>query len=297
MADPSIPREELDLRRRARRRLVGAIALALLTVVLLPMVLDPEPQPLGDKIDIRIPDQKTAFEPSAAPAAVLPVPALETSPDGTAQVAVNTGDDTLEAPTATAPEPVMAEDVEPIPLASAPAVPVPAPVSGKPAVTKPGQADRADTKPAVSKPAETRPAETRPAETRPAETRPTGSRQAEARSVSPKEPAKPKPVQVKAAAAEPTATRPPTPATSQPVTKPPSPSTAPSYHLQLGVFSSQDNADQMVARARAIGFKASQSLVNGQYKVRVGPIPGRELALVYQARLKSKGVNNVLVEP
>lgn len=51
-----------ELRRRARRRLVGAIALALLAVVVLPMLFDPEPKPLGPEVDIRIPDQSTPFE-------------------------------------------------------------------------------------------------------------------------------------------------------------------------------------------------------------------------------------------
>lgn len=62
--------EELDLRRRARRRLVGAVALALLAVVVLPMVFDQAPKPLGPDVDIRIPDTDTPFVPvlPAAPA-------------------------------------------------------------------------------------------------------------------------------------------------------------------------------------------------------------------------------------
>lgn len=63
MANPEISAEEMDLRRRARRRLVGAIALALVAVVVLPMLLSPEPKPLGPDVDIRIPDQTTPFTP------------------------------------------------------------------------------------------------------------------------------------------------------------------------------------------------------------------------------------------
>lgn len=48
--------DELNLRRKARRRLVGAIALTLAVVVVLPMVLDSEPKPAGQDIDLRIPD-------------------------------------------------------------------------------------------------------------------------------------------------------------------------------------------------------------------------------------------------
>lgn len=50
------------LRRRARRRLVGAIAIALAAVLILPMLFDPEPRPLGPDVDIRIPAPSTPFE-------------------------------------------------------------------------------------------------------------------------------------------------------------------------------------------------------------------------------------------
>jgi cell division septation protein DedD len=48
---------DLQLKKRARRRLVGAIALALLAVIVLPMVMDREPRPVGPDIQIRIPSQ------------------------------------------------------------------------------------------------------------------------------------------------------------------------------------------------------------------------------------------------
>jgi DedD protein len=44
-----------ELRRRARRRLVGAIVLALAAAVLLPLLLESEPKPLGDDVSIQIP--------------------------------------------------------------------------------------------------------------------------------------------------------------------------------------------------------------------------------------------------
>jgi DedD protein len=47
--------EELQLRKRARRRLVGAIVLVLLVVVLVPMFLEHEPRPQKQDMDIRIP--------------------------------------------------------------------------------------------------------------------------------------------------------------------------------------------------------------------------------------------------
>ena len=44
-----------ELKRRARRRLVGAIVLALAAAVILPLLLENDPKPLGDEVSIRIP--------------------------------------------------------------------------------------------------------------------------------------------------------------------------------------------------------------------------------------------------
>lgn len=48
---------ELELKKRARRRLVGAIALALLAVVVLPMIMDHQPRPPTQDIQVKIPSQ------------------------------------------------------------------------------------------------------------------------------------------------------------------------------------------------------------------------------------------------
>jgi DedD protein len=72
----------LALRVRARRRLIGAAALLLIAVIVVPMVLDPTPRPLPDAIPIDIPSEKTPFTPRLAlppvaesPAAPAAVPA------------------------------------------------------------------------------------------------------------------------------------------------------------------------------------------------------------------------------
>lgn len=102
--------DELQLKKRARRRLVGAIALVLLVVVFLPMLLDNEPKPLNQDIAITIP----------------PVPAPEASP--------------LPAIPEPVPDPVPAAEPEPVPSAPDPAPrvepksPAPAP---KPAAAAP----------------------------------------------------------------------------------------------------------------------------------------------------------------
>jgi DedD protein len=58
------------LKRRGRRRLVGAVALVLAAVVVLPMVFDPEPRRADAPVSVRIPgENETAFAPKVAPKA------------------------------------------------------------------------------------------------------------------------------------------------------------------------------------------------------------------------------------
>jgi DedD protein len=65
------------LKRRGRRRLVGAIALVLLAVIVLPMVFDPEPSPVAPPVSVRIPgEDDTPFKPPA-PLKGEPVPRAE----------------------------------------------------------------------------------------------------------------------------------------------------------------------------------------------------------------------------
>lgn len=51
------------LKRRGRRRLVGAIALVLLAVIVLPMVFDSESRQPASPVEVRIPSEGTNFKP------------------------------------------------------------------------------------------------------------------------------------------------------------------------------------------------------------------------------------------
>lgn len=73
--DPVLPEKK-----RARRRLVGAIALALAAAVGLPMLLDSEPKPLAGDIAIQIPSKEKA-PPLPAPSAPAPSVAAAESVD------------------------------------------------------------------------------------------------------------------------------------------------------------------------------------------------------------------------
>ena len=113
--------EELNIRRKARRRLVGAVALTLAVVVILPMVLDNEPKPTGNDIDLRIPspDKVDALEPGksvteapvvlpAEPPAAVTTPASTRTTDGKAASALPPPQ--TPAATITKPAPARTQD-------------------------------------------------------------------------------------------------------------------------------------------------------------------------------------------
>jgi DedD protein len=82
MASSTSP-EANEIRRRGRRRLIGAIAIAIALVVFVPMILDPEPRRARNEPVLEIPAKENApalpppaaFKPAAKPAA--PAPAVE----------------------------------------------------------------------------------------------------------------------------------------------------------------------------------------------------------------------------
>ena len=88
MAKP-ITDDEIQLRKRARRRLVGAIALVLVVVVVLPWLVDDEPPPQLKNVDISIPPVDSAdrkFPPAAPvgePLAAAPGEAAAPAPEAT----------------------------------------------------------------------------------------------------------------------------------------------------------------------------------------------------------------------
>lgn len=139
--------EQLALKKRARRRLVGAAALALLAAIVLPIVMDHEPRPANQDIQVRIPSQDA---PTGIAAKVLPgKPAATPLPP------------VIETPAAEEAKPEAKSDAKPAePPAAKPAA---APIADKPAekaAAKP--AEKAAEKP-VAKPAD-KPADKAPAD-------------------------------------------------------------------------------------------------------------------------------------
>jgi DedD protein len=118
------------LKRRGRRRLVGAVALVLAAVIVLPMVFDPEPRRGAPPVSVRIPGEDEApFKPKPvpkpAPKSEAPLPAEKKA----------------EAPPAAAKSeaPAPAEKAAPPPAAK----PAPAKAASKPAPSERARAEAA----------------------------------------------------------------------------------------------------------------------------------------------------------
>lgn len=174
MSEAPLNQEEQALRRRARRRLVGAIALALLAVVVLPMIFDPEPRPLGGNVEIDIPGQEAPFSaqptlpaepvaPETTELAELPPP-LESVPPQEQAPAQAPAPKVIQtpqpkAPVTAKPEPIKTESIKPEPIKHAPPKVTPPPPKPAPKV--------------VDKPAEKTPP-VKPESVQTAETKATG---------------------------------------------------------------------------------------------------------------------------
>ncbi|MDR1934235.1 MAG: SPOR domain-containing protein [Candidatus Accumulibacter sp.] len=135
---------DLQLKKRARRRLIGAVAFAGLVAVVLPMVMDEEPKQAPREVPVRIPSQeqtppfKPTLEPAGGAAEEAPRPA-EPAPPG-------------EEPT---PEPMAEPAPQPVatPEPTARPVETPKPVEAPKPVETPKPAPKPVEKP-TPKPAE-----------------------------------------------------------------------------------------------------------------------------------------------
>jgi DedD protein len=118
------------LKRRGRRRLVGAVALVLAAVIVLPMVFDPEPRGTAPPVSVRIPgEDETPFKPKPVP---KPAPKNE--------AAVPAEKKAEAPPAAVKSDPVApAEKVAPPPAAKA----APAKTAPKPAPSERARAEAA----------------------------------------------------------------------------------------------------------------------------------------------------------
>lgn len=138
------PDADLQLKKRARRRLVGAVALALFAVIVLPMVMDREPRPASQEIQVRIPSQEaTGFAAKVLPGKQVATPMPAPEPKTVAEPVP------AKEPEAKAPTEAERAPVATAPAATKPPAPKPAVVAqkaaDKPAARTTGEARAADT--------------------------------------------------------------------------------------------------------------------------------------------------------
>lgn len=135
MPNEEISDEELLLRKRARRRLIGAFVVVIAMVLILPAVLEDKPQPVSQNVEIVLPPPASsapnppvvAIEPSVAPA--LPSPSAPVGDD--ARKPASPAEPAKVNEKESAPEPIKRSAPEPTE-----AKPTEKPIDAKPVETK-----------------------------------------------------------------------------------------------------------------------------------------------------------------
>jgi DedD protein len=272
--DPMLPEKK-----RARRRLVGAVALALAAAVGLPMLLDSEPRPLAGDIAIQIPSKEKA---PALPMPASPVPAADSVDQ----------DEEIITPPPAAPKPH--------PAAAAPAVdkaPPPLVYSEREVKTVKAEPKAAEHKP-EPKPVEHRP-EPKPVEHKP-EPKPErklAEKPADKPAVKKPEekPAPVKPKDSEAARALALLEGKPTKAAEQHPRTEEKADASQRYVVQVAALGTQEKVDELQARLRAGGISSFTKKSGALIKIQVGPFGSREEADRTKAKLGSLGLGGFLV--
>ncbi len=243
------------LRRRARRRLIGAIALVVLAVVLLPIVFDKDPKPISQDIVIQIPSQNSArFNTRVVPAA----------PDAASSEVRNAD----EAAAKTAP-PVTRVEASKADAARA-----------EPAKTEAAKAEAAKAGP--SKPEASKAEASRESEL--PEAREAAKPAAAAKPLAQAK-GTPAPTEVPKAAAAPR---------DNEAQRAPAATSEDAYVVPLGAFLNQANVKTLQAKVTLAGVKSYseiQKVAKGeQIRVRAGPFASRDAAERARAQLQAAGL-------
>src|SRR5947208_8202426 len=269
-----------ELRRRARRRLVGAIVLALGAAVIVPMLLESDPKPLGDDVAVKIPpvdDSKFVNRLNEPPPKSEPIKGdansasvKDSRKDAASQAepparrSVADAEKAVIAPpaktskydTAVAPEKIAAAPVTP----AAPAAPV-----------------AAEPTPSPQAPTELKTAPAAPTEAKATPAAPTEAKATPA--------APPSPGRSKVAIASPSVSTP------QQLLRE-------GYAVQLAAYSDDKGANALATRLKRSGYPAyTEPLKTSRgtlWRVRVGPYSSRDAAAGVCDKLKAEGQSGIV---
>lgn len=273
--DPVLPEKK-----RARRRLIGAVALVLAVVIVLPMILDSEPRPLADDIAIQIPskDGKDAAK-DKAPAVDAPKAAIEPKEEFVDPATMNAG---VEKP-AIAPG-----------ASAMPSGPANAPLAqvDKPAPAAPAVAEKPAEKPVARPEVKAEPkADVKDSKTaaKPAEHKDDHKKDA-------KEAAKPKVTDKPDDAARALAIL---EGKSAAADKKPAPAAGGKFVIQVAALATQEKIDELRGKLNGAGIKSYTQKVATQSgdrtRIRVGPFASREEADKMRAKINKLGLNATVV--
>lgn len=260
-----------ELKRKARRRLVGAIVLALAAAVILPLLLEKEPKPLGDDVSVQIPpvDEGRFIN-------------RLTGRSGESKSASKA--DAKALPRNSMPK----ADAPPVPSAPATAPPT-VPESPPAGATTPAPAPSSDAAPKKS---------IAEAEQRMLAPATKGSAKADVK-LAPAPAPEPK-VEAKAApAAVPVAT-PSAPSADNAAPAAPIPAKAEAFAVQIAAFTDDKGANALAGKLKKAGYAATytepvETSRGTLWRVRVGGFATRPEAESARAKLKSEGWNGLVV--
>lgn len=269
--------DAIELQRRARRRLVGAIALVVFVVIVLPIIFDREPKPISQDLTIQIPSQDAGRFATR----VLPATEPRVDPRVPPETAAKAG----------LPKPA-AEGIKPAPAASTPLAAATKAVGQD----KAGSADKAEK---AGKSGESAKAGAPVRQDAAAQAKP---------DVANAPPGKPdaskaevvQPDAAKSAAAKPDASRPPAAKATAVAAKADAAGGAAteSFVIPLGLFRNPDNVRKVRGWVTSAGFTSiteaapeADGSKGPAVKVMAGPFPSRDAAEKARDKLKAKGVD------
>jgi DedD protein len=250
-----------ELRRRARRRLIGAIVLALGAAVIVPILLESDPKPLGDDVTVKIPPvddgkfvnrlnepqgkTQAKTEPSKSDTSGAPAKDArkDSAPPAEPSKSIAEAEKAVIAPPTRAPKYDTTIPSEKVATISPPPAVAPTP----PAATEPATPSSAQSEskpPAASAPAESKPVVAAPAPSAPVQSLREG------------------------------------------------------FAVQLAAYSDDKGANALANRLKRSGYPAyTEPLKTSRgtlWRVRVGPYPSRDAATGVRDKLKAEGQSGIV---